>query len=74
MDKKFFNKYQEIDVVLKFFKEDDVKVVLVVVGIDVSLDELKNIMFVEEYVVIVEKSIDFVKFVEKVMIKVIKGK
>lgn len=74
MDKKFFNKYQEIDVVLKFFKEDDVKVVLVVVGIDVSLDELKNIMFVEEYVVIVEKGIDFVKFVEKVMIKVIKGK
>lgn len=59
---------------MKFFKEDDVKVVLVVVGIDVSLDELKNIMFVEEYVVIVEKSIDFVKFVEKVMIKVIKGK
>lgn len=59
---------------MKFFKEDDVKVVLVVVGIDVSLDELKNIMFVEEYVVIVEKGIDFVKFVEKVMIKVIKGK
>lgn len=59
--------------VFKLLEEDEIKIVLVGIGFDVDVNELKNIIFVEGYLVKVKKMVDFEKFVEKIMVKVIFG-
>lgn len=59
--------------VFKLLEEDEIKIVLVGIGFDVDVNELKNIILVEGYLVKVKKMVDFEKFVEKIMVKVIFG-
>ena len=74
MDKKSSSKYEDVDVALKPFKEDEIKVVPVAVGPDANVDELKNITSAEGYLVTAEKTTDPAKLAEKIMAKVTTGR